>query len=104
MTAQEVLEAAFQKIVKNARANCPRCKADNQFERLGFWTLPEDTHRHSKVNPGFPHTCDATIDAAAEAMLAAAQEVQRQVRLYGPVDAAFKVEATIKRLLKGDTE
>ena len=94
MTAQEVLEAAFQKIVKNARANCPRCKADNQFERLGFWTLPEDTHRHSKVNPGFPHTCDATIDVAADGMLAAVDVAAGRYNTVGRT----KARATINRL------
>jgi len=94
MTAQEVLESACQAIRENAEANCP-------FHTHRPWVI-EDVDANRIVNAAKDCTCHATIDAAAEAMLAAAQEVQRQVRLYGPVDAAFKVEATIKRLLEGE--
>ena len=93
------IEAAFQKVIENARANCPRCRADNHFGRLGFWTLPEDTNRHSKVKPSFPHTCRATIDAAAEAMLAAVDSLQ-----FLNVERCFDAKATIHRLLKGESD
>ena len=59
MTTQEALEAVFQKVVENARANCEVC-------------LYEKRHPDSRRTGMPPHTCHATIEAAAEGMLAAA--------------------------------
>ena len=87
MTTQEALEAIFQNTVENARAGC--CACGREATALLTYGTPHTCKGH---------TCRATIDAAAEFGVAAAQEVQRQVRLYGPVDAAFRVEATINRL------
>ena len=58
MTAQEVLEAVFQKIVENARAICVACNLERKGRSpLPVWAI---------------HTCDATIDLAADGMVAAA--------------------------------
>ena len=57
MTAQEALEAAFQKIVENAEANCP-------FDTYRPWVI-EDVGANRIVNTMNDCTCDATIDLAA---------------------------------------
>ena len=106
MTAQEDLKATFQKIVKNAEANCPACR------ETAFWRQSDPTTIITHAS-GIFHTCDATIDAAAEAMLAAATAIGHNPRyplteqgiedsLAGKHDeqtcSACQVEATIKRL------
>ena len=55
------IESAFQKVVENAQLGCDACQAETAYHGL-----TGDTHSYRG------HTCDATIDAAAEAMLAAA--------------------------------
>jgi len=101
MTTQEALEAVFQKIVENARAICVACNLERKGRSpLPVWAI---------------HTCDATIDAAAEGMLAAATAIGHNPRyplteqgiedsLAGKHDeqtcSACQVEATIKRLIE----
>ena len=99
------IESAFQKVVENAEANCP-------FDTLRPWVI-EDVGANRIVNTMNDCTCDATIDAAAEAMLAAATAIGHNPRyplteqgiedsLAGKHDeqtcSACQVEATIKRL------
>jgi len=59
------LESAFQKVVENARANCPACR------EVAFWCQSDPTTIINILND---HTCRATIDAAAKGMLAAVGE------------------------------
>ena len=84
MTTQEDLESAFQKIVENAEANCP-------FDTYRPWVI-EDVGANRIVNTMNDCTCDATIDAAAEGMLAAMD--------FGNLYCAdlTKQKATINRL------
>ena len=58
MSTQEALEAAFQKIVENAEANCP-------FHTHRPWVI-KDIDADRIVNAAKDCTCRATIDAAAE--------------------------------------
>jgi len=85
MSTQEALEAAFQKIVENAEANCEVC-------------LYEKRHPDSRRTGMPPHTCHATIDAAAKGMLAAVGECNG---ISETCEKCLK-RATINRLLKGE--
>jgi hypothetical protein len=104
MSTQEALEAAFQKVVENARAGC--CACEREATALLTYGTPHTCRAH---------TCDATIDAAAEGMLAAATAIGHNPRyplteegiedsLAGKHDeqtcSACRVEATIKRLIE----
>jgi len=93
MTTQEALEAVFQKIVENARAICVACNLERKGRSpLPVWAI---------------HTCDATIDLAAEGMLAAVDSLQF-LNIEGCGDcqdtAQFDAKATIHRLLKGESD
>jgi len=57
------IESAFQKVVENARAGC--CACEREATALLTYGTPHTCRAH---------TCDATIDLAAEAMLAAVGE------------------------------
>ena len=84
----QALESAFQKIVENAEANCEVC-------------LYEKRHPDSRRTGMPPHTCHATIDAAAKGMLAAVDSLQF-LNIEGCGDcqdtAQFDAKATINRL------
>jgi hypothetical protein len=82
------IESAFQKVVENAREWCPCCRTIRDF--------PKGKEAWEKV---YVHTCHATIDAAAEAMLAAVDSLQ-----FLNVERCFDAKATIHRLLKGESD
>ena len=94
------IEAAFQKIVENAEANCP-------FDTYRPWVI-EDVGANRIVNTMNDCTCDATIDAAARLASAALYERHKRVvgnaaaGEYGEPNYELKVdaeiEATINRL------
>ena len=83
----QTLESAFQKVVENAQLGCDACQAETAYHGL-----TGDTHSYRG------HTCDATIDAAAEAMLAAVDVAAGRYNTVGRT----KARATINRLLKGE--
>ena len=83
----QTLESAFQKVVENAEANCHRCVVESGGRGPHLLSV------------GMAHTCDATIDAAAEAMLAAVDSLQ-----FLNVEGCFDAKATIHRLLKGESD
>ena len=79
------IESAFQKVVENAREWCPCCRTIRDF--------PKGKEAWEKV---YVHTCHATIDAAAEGMLAAAL-----AGWNSNCDSAFaELNAEINRLLE----
>jgi len=84
------IESAFQKVVENAQLGCDACQAETAYHGL-----TGDTHSYRG------HTCDATIDAAAEGMLAAVDSLQF-LNIEGCGDcqdtAQFDAKATINRL------
>ena len=84
----QALESAFQKIVENAEANCEVC-------------LYEKRHPDSRRTGMPPHTCHATIVAAAELGLTVCDEVNC---LCDGQDDLNRVRATIKRLLEGEND
>ena len=94
----QALESAFQKIVENAEANCPACR------ETAFWRQSDPTTIITHAS-GIFHTCDATIDAAAEFGKAAVDSLQF-LNIEGCGDcqdtAQFDARATIKRLLEGE--
>ena len=85
----QTLESAFQKVVENAEANCHRCVVESGGRGPHLLSV------------GMAHTCDATIDAAAEGMLAAVDSLQF-LNIEGCGDcqdtAQFDAKATINRL------
>ena len=95
MTAQEVLESAFQKVDENAQLGCDACQAE-----IAYHGLTGDTHSYRG------HTCAATIDAAAEGMLAAVEgchDVECRSLFREPphplsMCSACRAKATINRL------
>jgi len=92
------IEAAFQKVVENAEANCP-------FDTLRPWVI-EDVGANRIVNTMNDCTCHATIDAAAEGMLAAVEgchDVECRSLFREPphplsMCSACRAKATINRL------
>ena len=78
------LEAAWQKIDEVARANCLACWAD----------------RNGLVRP-YEHTCHDIIDAAADAMLAVADELFHEYSDYNEhltTCTRCQIEATTKAM------
>ena len=80
------LEAACKAIRENAEANCEVC-------------LYEKRHPDSRRTGMPPHTCHATIEAAADGMLTAVREALAPIHPNSKhSDRYAYVEATINRL------
>jgi len=91
------IEAAFQKIVENAKIGCLGCSAERLSDQLfaNIGKRPDIGDQTEAHNEG----CRATIDAAAEGMLAAVDSLQ-----FLNVEGCFDAKATIHRLLKGESD
>jgi len=92
----QTLESAFQKVVENAEANCHRCVVESGGRGPHLLSV------------GMAHTCDATIDLAAEAMLAAALAGWNSncdsafAELNAEINRLRAHEALIKEIKRGD--
>ena len=95
----QTLESAFQKIVENAKIGCLGCSAERLSDQLfaNIGKRPDIGDQTEAHNEG----CRATIDAAAEGMLAAVDSLQF-LNIEGCGDcqdtAQFDAKATINRL------